>query len=236
MFRKKTNRQDPIDSISEDKLNRESFVNYVVNIISNASVIDTSFVISINGKWGEGKTSFKNLIIENLKTRKSEKNLLLEFNSIDFQNQKEINSTFINRIVDAIKNKKSKFKFFDFIVENRKILILIALLSFIVYGIFYPRIMGNISSVVIGLFTLKKLWSFINIRTILSIFKRQLGKINLTSLMDVISRSYLKVDVVHKILYYDPVKNSTYNNDKLRHFIETKCDYDKVILFVDNLI
>lgn len=230
----KTNRQDPINSVSEDKLNRESFVNYVVNIISNASVIDTAFVLSINGKWGEGKTSLKNLIIENLKYRKSEKNLLLEFNSIDFQDQKEISSNFINRVVDAVKNKKSKFKPIEFINENRRIILLIALSALLVSGIFRPSFLRNTSSIIIGFFTLKKLLSLFSLKNVFLIFKRQLGKINLSSLLDVVSRSYLKADVVHKILYYDPVKNSAYNNERLRTFIETKCDYDKIVLFIDN--
>ena len=230
----KINRQEPITSSSEDKLNRKSFVNYVVNIINNVSVLNGSFVISINGKWGEGKTSFKNLVIENLRNRKNERNLLLEFNSANFENQKEISSNFISKIVSAVRNKKAKYRIFDFIHENRKPLLLTALLAFLSYGIFKPNILRDASSLVVGIFTIKKLFGLFGLKKFLSVFRRQLSKISLSSLTDVISRSYLKADVVHKILYYDSVKNSYYDNAKLRNFIETKCDYDKVILFIDN--
>lgn len=230
----KINRQEPILSVSEDKLNRRSFVNYVVNIINNASVIDNSFVISINGKWGEGKTSFKNLVVENLRNRKNEKNLLLEFDSINFESQKEASSNFINKIVYSIKNKRPKYKILEFIQDNKKTILLMMLFSFLIYGIFKPNVLRDASSLIIGIFTIRKLFGFLGFKKFLAIFKKQLSKISLSSLTDVISRSYLKADVVHKILYYDNLKNSYHDNAKLRNFIETKCDYDKIILFIDN--
>ena len=231
----KINRQEPITSVSEDKLNRRSFMNYVVNIIDNASVFSSSFVVSINGKWGDGKTSFKNLIVENLRSKKNEKNLLLEYDSINFENCKEIGTTFVSKIISSIKSKKSKkYKFIGFVQDNKKTILLMMLFGFLIYGIFKPNILRDVSSLVIGIFTIRKLFGFFGLKKFLTLFRRQLSKVSLSSLADVISRSYLKADVVHKILYYDNFKNSYDDNVKLRDFLEVKCDYDKIILFIDN--
>ena len=102
----RNNRQEPIQSNIEDKLNRSIFVNYVTNIIRNAPTTNRAFVLSVNGKWGEGKTSVKNLIAERLLyNKKSSNNMLLEFNSIEFQNQKELNKIFLDKVVNIVKGK-----------------------------------------------------------------------------------------------------------------------------------
>ena len=61
-----TNRKSPTKGCREDRLNRVSFVNYIVDIISNTSADNRSSIVAINGKWGEGKTSVKNMILENM--------------------------------------------------------------------------------------------------------------------------------------------------------------------------
>lgn len=220
---KNPNRQKPIRSSDEDKLNRGNFINYVINLIENAPTSNSSFVIAINGKWGEGKTSTKNLVIEGLKGKKHEKNLLLEFNSIDFQNQKEINTTFLNKITNAIKNRDSKFDIKNFYMENRRYIVSFLLITCLFTSVFFTstfvKSITTIGSIITSFFFL---------------FRGQLRKINLGTLMDVASRSYLKVDVVHKILYYDSSKNSENDNEYLKKYLELKCSYNEVVVFLDN--
>ena len=56
--------------IDKRGLNRQQFANDIANIISSIKPFQ-AFVIGINGSWGVGKTSFIELIIENLRNLKN---------------------------------------------------------------------------------------------------------------------------------------------------------------------
>ncbi len=215
----KTNRQNPIYSSTEDKLNRGHFVDYIINIIKNAPVKNKSFTIAINGKWGEGKTSVKNLVIEKLLYLKKTYSLaLMDFNCKIFANQTDLNKAFLSKFIDTVKNKKRKRGFFNFIFNNKKIALYIILFLIILAGILYPNIFIRFSSIIL---------------TFLFIFKTQLRKVTISSIMDVMSKFYVKFDVIYKILYYDPITEHGVENSKLIKFIENKCLYDKVVIFID---
>ncbi len=216
----RNNRQEPIQSNIEDKLNRSIFVNYVTNIIRNAPTTNRAFVLSVNGKWGEGKTSVKNLIAERLLyNKKSSNNMLLEFNSIEFQNQKELNKIFLDKVVNIVKGKNKNSEIFESIKENKGIILTILLIVLLVIGVIYPNVFVRFSSLVFS---------------IIFIFRAQFRKITLNTLMEVLSKSYVKVDVVHRILYYDELKVYNVEDLKLKKYLETKCKYNKIIVLIDN--
>lgn len=213
----KNNRQNPIYSSTEDKLNRGHFVDYIVNIIKNAPVKNKAFTISINGKWGEGKTSVKNLIIEKLLyLKKTASLIIMDFNCKEFEGQTELNKVFLTRFMDTMKNKKRRRGILNFIFNKYSFYTLIFLIIFA--GSLYPNIFVRFSSLVL---------------TFLFIFRTQLRKVTLASIMDVISRFYIKVDVIYKILYYDPITEHGAENSKLINYIEKKCLYNKIIVFID---
>lgn len=216
----RNNRQEPIQSNVEDKLNRSIFVNYVTNIIRNAPTINRAFVLSINGKWGEGKTSVKNLIAERLLyNKKSSNNMLLEFNSIEFQNQKELNKIFLDKVVNIVKGKNKNAEIIESVRENKGIIFTILFIALVIIGFIYPNIFVKFSSLIVS---------------IIFIFRAQFRKITLNTLMEVLSKSYVKVDVVHRILYYDELKVYNVEDLKLKKYLETKCKYNKIIVLIDN--
>ena len=216
----RNNRQEPIQSNTEDKLNRSIFVNYVTNIIKNAPTTNRAFVLSINGKWGEGKTSVKNLIAERLLyNKKSSNNMLLEFSSIEFQTQKELNKIFLDKVVNIVKGKNKNMEIIESIKENKGIILTILFLVLTIVGVIYPNVFVRLSSLIFS---------------IIFIFRAQFRKITLNTLMEVLSKSYVKIDVVHRILYYDELKVYNVEDLKLKKYLETKCKYNKIIILIDN--
>ena len=55
----------PIENSSEDMLNRGSFVKHLSQVITRYSS-SSSFSIGLYGKWGSGKTSLLNMVLENV--------------------------------------------------------------------------------------------------------------------------------------------------------------------------
>lgn len=216
----KNNRQKSIQTFSEDKLNRVYFINYVSDIIKNTSTNNKAFTIAINGKWGDGKTSTKNLIIERLlHSNKILNDVLLEFNATNFQNQKDLNKLFLNNLETVINGKNKDRGLFGTIRRNKKTLISTGFALFLIAGIVYPNILVRLFSLILSF---------------LFVFKTQLKKVTLSVLMDVAAKSYIKVDVVHRILYYNELRDYDFTRLKLRKYLETKCPYDKIIIFIDN--
>lgn len=213
----KNNRQNPIYSSKDDKLNRKNFVDYAINIIENAPVKNRAYTISVNGKWGEGKTSVKNLIIEKLLCKiKAENIFLMDFNFVEFQNQTELNKVFFAKLLDALKNRKHKI--LNIISNNKKFIFYLFFFMTIAAGFLYPNIFVRFSSVLL---------------TFLFVFKTQLRKVTVASLVDVVSRFYVKVDVMYKILFYNPTKEKA-ENSKLISYLDKNNYFDKIIIFIDS--
>jgi hypothetical protein len=216
----KNNRREPIYSDIEDKMNRSHFVNYVSDIVKNAPVSDKSFVISINGKWGEGKSSAKNLIMEKLLyDKEASDSFLLEFNCFKFQNQAELSKIFLGKIIHVVRGKNRKGQLMDVLKNNKKFTFSVAFILLLLVGFLYPNIMVRFSSILL---------SFI------FIFKTQFKKVTLSSILDVASKAYIKIEVVHRILYYDELKDKDIENVKMIKYLEDKCPYKKIIVFIDN--
>ena len=65
-----TNTDKPITNFDDDKLGFDSLAKRVANSIVDSNIDTTnSFTISIEGKWGNGKTSFVNLIKNDIKDK-----------------------------------------------------------------------------------------------------------------------------------------------------------------------
>jgi predicted KAP-like P-loop ATPase len=57
----------PIESVKDDLLGRYGFVRSLARSIASWSG-DESLVVSVCGEWGSGKTSIKNLVVQELGT------------------------------------------------------------------------------------------------------------------------------------------------------------------------
>jgi len=69
----------PILKSKEDKLNRKKFTEDLARAINELKT-DDCFVIGLYGKWGSGKTSVLNMIIERLEELKTPDTVIMGFN------------------------------------------------------------------------------------------------------------------------------------------------------------
>ncbi len=112
----------PITSIDEDKLKFEPFVDRVVSGIKGYSQ-NECFVISIEGEWGIGKTSFMNLVNSKIKDDVE----VLRFNPWLISNIEQLVSVFFGELIKSISHISFKTKLKTDIAKDMK-----ALLSVIV--------------------------------------------------------------------------------------------------------
>ena len=68
----------PIESARQDVLNRSSFAAGLAESIRACNGKD-SLVIALEGGWGTGKTSVKNMVLENLRSIRSKCPQIIEF-------------------------------------------------------------------------------------------------------------------------------------------------------------
>ena len=91
----------PLESIEEDLLLRGSFAERVAREIHGWQYSDESLVISLNGKWGSGKTSFKNFVLQSLKCLSDHKKgtiAVVEFNPWRWSGQDKVMEAFFQEI------------------------------------------------------------------------------------------------------------------------------------------
>lgn len=91
----------PIQKSSEDVLGRTSFAAALAKAIAEVAGID-SFVVGIHGKWGSGKSSVLNLVVERLQEfdrSKPEKDRthILRFNPWNFSDQNQLVLQFLKQ-------------------------------------------------------------------------------------------------------------------------------------------
>lgn len=84
---------------SEDSLGYKIYSKLISDKINN-SISKQSFAICINGKWGSGKTSFLNLLRNNLK---NEENIIIDFNPWRSSNPKLIIKNFFEIFYEGLK-------------------------------------------------------------------------------------------------------------------------------------
>ena len=118
----------PVRTKEEDLLDRAGMAVRVAEFIERScgaeNSCDESLVVGIEGEWGSGKTSFINLILENLKPEEPElpKFLIIEFNPWNFSDQNELITDFFKSIVDALESEKTiGGNWFEIETASRKI-------------------------------------------------------------------------------------------------------------------
>jgi len=104
-----------ITHIDEDKLGFKPFVNRVAKGIINYKQ-DECFVISIEGEWGIGKTSFMNLVKNEIKNDVE----LMHFNPWLISNIEQLVSVFFGELIKAISHISFSTKFKTDIAKDMK--------------------------------------------------------------------------------------------------------------------
>lgn len=103
----------PIRKKEKDLLGRDRMAARVAEVVNfscgSENPCDESLVVGIEGEWGSGKTSFINLILENLKPKETElsKALIIEFNPWNFSDQNELVTDFFQSIVNGLESDKT---------------------------------------------------------------------------------------------------------------------------------
>ena len=82
-----------ITSSAEDLLGRKDFAEALADAVARSSS-DHTIVIALNGDWGTGKSSIKNLVVEFL--RKQDLAKVVEFNPWNFSGEKELAEGFFH--------------------------------------------------------------------------------------------------------------------------------------------
>jgi len=93
---------DPIENLASDILNRKSFAENFAKKIVNTANTKSSFAIGITSEWGNGKTSFLNLIKSYLP---NENRVIIQFNPWLNNDEKSVIMSFF----DELSNKLRKY-------------------------------------------------------------------------------------------------------------------------------
>lgn len=97
----------PIRSSSDDLLKRSFFSEQLGKSLSNWNESE-SLVVGLYGKWGDGKTSVKNMLVENLKTS-SERNIdFFEFNPWQWSHKESLMESFFAELIGTISKDEDK--------------------------------------------------------------------------------------------------------------------------------
>ena len=91
---------NPIENEESDKLNRNSVAKIIAEKIKNTANKNSSFAIGVNSEWGWGKTSFLNLIKNNLKEKNQ---VILHFNPWLNNDEKAIVASFFDILSSRLK-------------------------------------------------------------------------------------------------------------------------------------
>ena len=104
------NSDRPINWAKEDALNRSVFADNLAKVTLDYSVPE-GFAIGLYGKWGSGKTSVINMVLEQIEKLSSaapQKPVVLRFNPWLCSDPKQLISQFLKQLSSAIKAKQPK--------------------------------------------------------------------------------------------------------------------------------
>ena len=100
----------PINGVAEDKLNRGKFVKDLAEAILRRDTPE-GLVIGMYGKWGSGKTSVVNMVVEQLELlseNMNQKIVVMRFNPWLCADPKQLISQFFKQLSSTIKKQHSK--------------------------------------------------------------------------------------------------------------------------------
>ncbi len=110
------NTDKPINKLSEDKLERSSFAKQLAHAIMQFKTQD-NYAISLQGKWGCGKTSVLNMAVEEIiqlsgELDTSEKMVIVQFNPWNFTDTNQLINQFFLTLSNSLKfnYKEQKMK------------------------------------------------------------------------------------------------------------------------------
>lgn len=113
----RTQSDSPIKSHKQDILGRLPFAENIANLAIN-SFNDSSLVVAIDGKWGDGKTSIKNLAINEIYKIKPKDVAVVDFNPWIFTSQGKIAQEFYYQIFKGFNVKKGIFDEVRYCLNN----------------------------------------------------------------------------------------------------------------------
>ncbi len=87
----------PIHTTREDQLGRKDFSKHMAEAIRGWKG-DDSLCLALYGEWGSGKTSVKNMIVDNLRKLRAKAPLIVEFNPWQWSGQEQLISAFFTEI------------------------------------------------------------------------------------------------------------------------------------------
>jgi predicted KAP-like P-loop ATPase len=91
----------PIESAEQDRLNRKGFARELGTAISTWTGRQ-SLTIAVNGAWGTGKTSIKNLAVKTLAEKKDSSVVVIEFNPWRWVSQDQLAEAFFREVGQAL--------------------------------------------------------------------------------------------------------------------------------------
>lgn len=96
----------PISNSEQDILARTSFANELAKVIANQQTTE-SIVLALRGDWGSGKSSIKNLVVENIREKFEDKVHVLEFNPWQWGSDEAISQVFLEKLQRPLGRKAS---------------------------------------------------------------------------------------------------------------------------------
>lgn len=109
----------PIKKSSEDALNRTSFAESLAKVMVEYEAPE-GFTIGMYGKWGSGKTSVINMVLEKVEeyTKAGQKPVILRFNPWLCSDPKQLIAQFFKQLSTAIKEEKPKLETVCKFIDN----------------------------------------------------------------------------------------------------------------------
>jgi len=97
----------PITKTEEDRFYRKEIAETIANRIINTISDKSSFTIGIQSEWGYGKTSFLNLIVENIEKQKKDNIKIIHYNPWLSYEKDKLTQDFFDIIVSELKKQNS---------------------------------------------------------------------------------------------------------------------------------
>lgn len=127
----------PINNNREDMLNRSVFSEQLAKAILSYTSID-NFTVGLCGKWGSGKTSILNMVVEHINNltndyEKNEKPLIIHFNPWNYSDRSQLTFQFFQTIlakINVTSNSKSLKKVGDALQNYSSVLEFAELIPF----------------------------------------------------------------------------------------------------------